>query len=114
VCSNLVAALLLRDYQITVTNKSVADDRVGGRGPTRRRKLSDEGKQAAVTYGKEHLKARKARKKYMEEKDDLLYAEDSLVIVYYTEEGQIYGVDVRGDDWCVSLRCLICYENDVK
>lgn len=66
-------------------------------GSGRRRKLSDVGRTHAFEYGEMLLLERKMkRKNIVQENDSVLYVGDRIVVVLYEEEGELYGVEVRG------------------
>ena len=64
----------------------------------KRRKISPEGKKAAMAYGKKLLKAEAERKVNLTDTGDQVFIGDQLVMVLYYEEGEVYGVDVWSDE----------------
>jgi hypothetical protein len=66
---------------------------------TVRRKLSDQGRMAAVEYGKQLLSAEQERKATMTgDMGDHSFVGHLFVSVLYLEEGLVYGVEVWADD----------------
>jgi hypothetical protein len=93
------------DSGTTVTNGAPGRTGVrGGRkvgrggGHSRRRKLSHEGRQVALNYGRMYLEEMKTKKEYMIETDYNKFIGDRFVSILYLEEGEVYAVEVWGDD----------------
>lgn len=59
--------------------------------------LSLSGRLEAEVYGLELLKQAKLRKKFVIEREGFVFLGDQIVSVLYMENGQIYGVEVRGE-----------------
>lgn len=75
---------------------SIGETKQLGRGG-RRRKLSDVGRTKAFEYGELILLERKIKRKSIaEENDSVIYVGDQIVVVLYEEDGELYGVEVRG------------------
>ena len=70
----------------------------GERKLSMRRKLSEAGRQTAVAYGQQHLKEMRKRKESLPESTKFRYIGDKFVSVLYAEEGEIYAVEVWGDE----------------
>ena len=68
------------------------------KGHSDKRKLSEAGQQAAVEYGNKHLYAMRKHKESMSEESRQMYMGDQFVSVLYAEEGEIYGVEVWGEE----------------
>lgn len=76
------------------TGRVTGTGRVGGK----RRKLSHEGRQVAINYGKSELRKRKAMRASMPPEQKSRYIGDLFISVIYMEEGEVYTVEVWGDD----------------
>ena len=68
------------------------------KGHSKKRKLSEAGRKAAVEYGKKHLDTMRKQKESMSEESRHMYIGDHFVSVLYAEEGDIYEVEVWGDE----------------
>ena len=64
----------------------------------KQRKISTEGKKAAIAYGKKFLKGEAGRRADMRDTGDQIFVGDQFVIILYYEEGEVYGVDVWSDE----------------
>lgn len=74
--------------------KNATKPRIRGNG---RRKLSGEGQQIALDYGKKLLRQNKELKATLPPEDAARYVGDQAVIILYREHGEIYSIEVQGD-----------------
>ena len=68
------------------------------RHPKKRRKISPEGRKAAIAYGKKYLRTEADRRANMTDTGDHIFVGDQFVIILYYEEGEVYGLDVWNDE----------------
>ena len=70
----------------------------GQRSLSKRRRLSEGGRETALAYGQSFLKEMRKRKESIPGTGRYKYIGDQFVSVLYAEEGEIYAVEVWGDE----------------